>query len=124
MIMIQKSDLKPISYAEFGEILSRLEEQVKDSGIKFDLIIPILRSGAFTGMHLASKLKVKNILPAQYKYEFLPEETITKKFEFPKLNYELAQNPNVLICDSNTVFGAIAAKVIQGIKQKYPSSKI
>lgn len=122
--MIQKSDLRQIDYREFGEILAKLEKQVVDSEVEFDLIVPILRSGAFTGMHLASKLKIKNILPAQYKYEFLPKETIIKKFDFPELNYELPDNCNILICDSNAVFGEIAKKVIADIKSNYPNSKI
>lgn len=128
--MILKSDLKQITYQEFGEILDSLEKRIvsycQQNSLKFDLIVPILRSGAFTGMHLASKLKIKNILPTQYKYEFNPnkEGEIVKKFELPKLCYELPESINILITDSNTVFGAIAQKVINDVKGKFPKSKI
>jgi len=126
--MILKEDLKEISYGGFGNILQKLTVSIKsyceEKSVAFDLIVPILRSGAFTGMHIASKLKIKNILPVQYKYEYLPKETIVKKFEFPELLFKLPELPNILICDSNTVFGAIAILAITDVKDKYPNSKI
>lgn len=126
--MIQKSDLKQISYQEFGEILAQLEKQVvaycEETNTKFDLVVPILRSGAFTGFHLASKLQISNILPAQYKYEYQPKEHCVKKFEFPKLLFDLPETPNILITDSNTVWGGIAEKVISDVASKYPNAKM
>ena len=62
--------------------------------LQFQLIVPILRSGAFTGMHIASQLRVNYILPAQYKYHYFPTETIEKKIEFPKLTYNRPENIN------------------------------
>lgn len=128
MALIKKSDLRQITYGEFGEMLAKLENQVvnycKENEVKFDLIVPILRSGAFSGFHLASKLSVSNILPAQYKYEYEPSERCIKKFEFPELLFELPDSPNILITDSNTVWGGIAEKVIKDVKKKYPSSKV
>lgn len=126
--MTKRDDLRQISYQEFGVILAKLEKQVKDyctnNNLRFDLIVPILRSGGFPGLHLASKLKIMNILPAQYKYEYLPEESIVKKFEFPNLVHELPQTLNILVTDSNTVWGAIARKVVEDVVTKFPSSTI
>lgn len=122
--MIQKSDLRQITYQEFGEILGNLEKQVVDCEVKFDLIVPILRSGAFTGFHLASKLQISNILPAQYKYEYLPKERMVKKFELPELLFDLPEKANILITDSNTVWGGIAKQVIKDIGSKYPKAKL
>jgi len=124
MDKIRKEELRPISYAEFGKLLDRLTDQVAASGVRFDLIVPILRSGAITGMHLASKLGVTNTLPAQYKYVYEPEETIVKKFEFPKLDFEVPEDANILVADTNTVWGGIARKVIQDVQTCWPKASI
>jgi len=128
MSKIVKEDLRKISYQEFDVILGRLTDQIKSyitaHNMSFELIVPILRSGAFTGMHLASQLQIKNILPVQYKYKYLPVEVIEKKFEFPKLLYPIPENSNILIVDSNTVFGGIANMVIGDVKKQFPKARL
>ncbi|HUQ85115.1 MAG TPA: phosphoribosyltransferase [Candidatus Limnocylindrales bacterium] len=125
---IQREDLREMSYQEFGELLNtltkKIEEYVLKNNLKIDLVVPILRSGGFTGLHLASKLKIINILPAQYKYIYSQEIKIEKKFDFPKLNFTLPPNRNILIVDSNTVHKKIAAKVITDVYDLYPMAKL
>lgn len=124
MHKITRSSLRQISYAEFGQILIDLTHQITASGIKFDLLVPILRSGSFTGMHLASKLNITNILPAQYKYVYEPRVEIIKKFDAPKLHFTLPAKPNILITDTNTVGGNLATHVINDVLASYPNARI
>lgn len=125
---ILKSDLRHITYAEWDIILRRLTHQITDyckvNAVNFDLVVPILRSGGFTGLHLASKLGVTNILPLQYKYIYKPEEHIIEKFEPPKLNFPILEEAHILIADSNTVWGGIATRAIEEIHSLYPKAKL
>ena len=125
---IQRSELKEMSYQDFGELVNIVTEKIQkyaqDNELHFHLIVPILRSGAFTGLHIASKLKITNILPAQYKYSYTPTVTIDKKFDFPKLQYTIPQNANILIVDTNTVHKRIATKVIQDVQELYPKATL
>jgi hypothetical protein len=69
---MDRTDLVPLTYAELGTILDQLTARVAAhcdaTGTRYDLVAPILRSGAFTGMHLASRLGIVRTLPLQYKY--------------------------------------------------------
>ena len=126
--MIRKEELYQIGYGDFEKILNNLtlsvEKYFNSVNQKIDLIVPILRSGAFTGIHLASKYKITNILPVQYKYIYHPKEKIIRKFSFPTLLFSLPTNPNILITDSNTVTAGIAKIVIKSISKKYPKANI
>lgn len=121
---VGKTELRRISYAEFGIILNKLTRKLKKSGIKFDLVVPILRSGAVTGVHLASKLGVTNLLPAQYKYIYEPERKMVKKFNFPKLRYPVPDKAKILVTDTNVISGSQAQRVIFDVRKKYPQAKI
>lgn len=126
---IKHLDLRQISFQEFGDLLVILETKIKkylsDNKLEnFDLIVPILRSGGFPGLYLASKLKTHNILPAQYKYIYKPDEKIIKKFDFPKLNFYLPLIPNILIVDTNTVYGTLATHVIEDVCNLYPQANL
>jgi hypothetical protein len=125
---IKRSDLQEMSYQEFGELLDVVTEKIQKYTVNkkfcFQLIVPILRSGAFTGLHLASKLKITNILPAQYKYSYTPTVTIDKKFDFPPLLYTIPKKSNILIVDTNTVHKRIANKVINDIRELYPDAHL
>lgn len=127
--MIKKEDLRQIAYAEWGLILDKLMlsliQYSTDNNMCFDVIAPILRSGGFTGLHIASKMKIKHILPIQYKYFYKPTETIKKMFEIPKmLELDETKVSNILITDSNTVSGGIANIVIDEIHKFFPKSNL
>lgn len=125
---IQHGDLKQISYGEFGVLLEKIthsiSEYFNDRDQKIDLIVPILRSGMITALHISSKLKITNLMPAQYKFVYSPKEKLVKKFEFPRLHFEIPQNGNILIVDSNTVFGGTAKSVISDTKKNFPQAHI
>jgi len=125
---IQHSDLKQISYDEFAVLLDKITHSIteyfSDRDRKIDLIVPILRSGMITALHISSKLKITNLMPAQYKYDYFPKEKLVKKIEFPKLNFEVPPNGNILIVDSNTVFGGTAKSVISDTKKVFPQAHL
>ncbi|MGH9875607.1 MAG: hypothetical protein ACRD9S_24385 [Pyrinomonadaceae bacterium] len=67
---VKRENLRQLSYAEFGEILHLLTASVSDylarTGTKVDMVSPILRGGAITGMHLESHLAIVRTLPLQF----------------------------------------------------------
>lgn len=127
MSHIQKSDLRQISYQEFGQLLESLTQQITDyqhqRHLTFDLVIPILRSGAMAGIHLASKLNITHVLPVQYKYRYQPKEAILTLLQLPTPQYPIKPNSNILIADTNAVWGDLASKAIRDIHQQFPQAK-
>lgn len=124
MADIQKSDLVAISYAEFGDMLDRLTNQIIESGVKFDLVVPILRSGGMTGMHVAAKLQVENILPVQYKRVYESDVHVVNKFEMPKLTYALPAEASILVVDTNTAKGRTASRALHDLRAVYPDAQL
>ncbi len=126
--VIRKSDLLRVSYAEFGTMLDRLAQSVSNavlsSGGNYDVIVPILRSGAFTAAHLAANLHNTNMLPAQYKSDPRVEGGLVKKFQFPELCYEIPATPQILVVDSASVSGLVSRRVVDDIRQLYPQAAI
>ena len=73
---INRSDLRMLSYTEFGCLLDALTANVAsvcaERQLRIDVVAPILRSGGITGCHLASKLDVNAMMPLQYKHTYDP----------------------------------------------------
>lgn len=74
MGMYNKDDLVAISYQEFGNTMDKIVNQIKDyenkHGMKFNVIVPLLRSGAFCAFHIAARLEIKDIIPVYYMYKW------------------------------------------------------
>jgi GNAT superfamily N-acetyltransferase/hypoxanthine phosphoribosyltransferase len=125
--VIQKSDLRSLSYAEFGQLLDTLADRVAEfcveRGIRIDVVVPILRSGAFPGCHLASKLSVTDILPLQYKHTYNCERPIHQNYALPVPIRDLS-HCTLLMADTNTVTGEIARRAAADIRQRWPAVTI
>jgi hypoxanthine phosphoribosyltransferase len=125
---IRKTDLRLLNYAEFGQFLGTLTENVlavcREHRIRIDAVAPILRSGAFTGCHLASKLKVVDIVPLQYKHTHDSARPIDRRYRPLKPTWDLADNATVLVADTNTVTGEIARLAAADIRAIWPNSTI
>jgi len=123
MGMYKKDDLIQIDYAEFGKTMDILTKKIADyqmaHNIKFDLVVPLLRSGAFPAFHIAARLEIKEILPMYYMYE---HGQIVKRLETPKLTRSIKSNPNILICDSCLSSGTTYKTVINELKTLYPNA--
>ena len=48
------SDTNPMNYQEFEQIMEKLVQKIKDSKIKFDAVVPILRNGAIPATIIAN----------------------------------------------------------------------
>ena len=122
---MDRNDLRQLTYAEFGAMLDRLTERVAHDltarGGRVDVVAPILRSGAFTGMHLAAKLGVQQTLPLQYKHG---KEGIERGFVPPMPIVALPEQPVIMLADTNTVTGAIATRAIVDLLTLYPRATI
>jgi hypothetical protein len=124
---IRKSDLCLLGYAEFGQLLETLTENVRvlcrERSIRIDAVAPILRSGAFPGCHLASKLGVVDVLPLQYKHTYDPVNPIHRHHGVPKLTRDLS-GAVILLADTNTVTGEIAQRAAADLRAAWPKSTI
>jgi hypoxanthine phosphoribosyltransferase len=124
---VAKEDLHQLSYGEFGELLDVLVQHVRtvcqEQGIRIDAVAPILRSGAFPGCHLASKLGVTDILTLQYKHTYDPSQPV-RSYRDPIIPHCLAADATILLADTNTVTGEIARRAVADIRAVLPECRI
>ena len=122
---LTRSALRSLSYAELGEILERLTGRVRRhlraTRGRVELVAPILRSGAVTGLHLASKLGVTRVLPLQFKHR---ETAIERLFAPPLLASPPPRRPTILLCDTNTVRAEIARLAVAELLALYPGATL
>ncbi|MCD4694521.1 phosphoribosyltransferase [bacterium] len=126
------SDTNHMDWAEFGKILNtliqKLDDYQKKNNMKFDIVAPILRSGGIPATAIANRFKIMLFLPIQMKYIY--DENDPTKVEhkqmisLPELLQKTPNNPNILVCETNTGSGESANKSIALIKEKYPTSTI
>lgn len=121
-----------MDWSEFGKILNvliqKLDDYQKEHTIRFDIVAPILRSGGIPATAIANKFKITRLLPVQVKYVY--DENDPSKIEhkqmlsLPEILQDTPENPNILVCETNTGSGDSAKKSIALIKEKYPVSTI
>ena len=89
---INRSDLRTLSYTEFGCLLDALTANVVSAcakrQLRIDVVAPILRGGGITGCHLAAKLGVNAMMPLQYKHTYDPARPIRRQFSLPDFTAE------------------------------------
>jgi len=124
MGIYNKEDLVQISYQEFGETMDVITQALvsyqKAKGIKFNLIVPLLRSGAFPAYHIAAHLEIKETMPVYYMYE---HEKIVKRLEIPKTTRALPNDLHILICDSCLTSGTTLKSATEDLKLLMPNAK-
>lgn len=126
------SDTNHMDWAEFGKILNTLIQKLDDyqkiHNMKFDIVAPILRSGGIPATAIANRFKIMRFLPVQVKYVYDkndPSKVEHKQMlSFPEILQDTPNNPNILVCETNTGSGKSAKKSIALIKEKYPTSTI
>jgi len=125
---IRKEELRPLSYAEFGQLLDELTWKVlaacREHDIRIEAVAPILRSGAFPGCHLASKLGVADVLPLQYKHTYDPSCPVHTCHRSPILTHGISLKAAILLTDTNTVTGEIAQHAAADIRAVLPGCRI
>jgi hypothetical protein len=125
---INRSDLRILSYTEFGRLLDALTANVvsacTERQLRIDVVAPILRSGGITGCHLASKLGVNAMMPLQYRHTYDPARPIRRQFSIPTLRAEPQDPVVVLMADTNTVTGEVARYAARDLRMKWPASTI
>jgi len=127
----KKEDFKRMNWDDYGKILDALYEKVKkyvgDNNLKIDVVVPILRGGAYPGAYLAYRLHLLRIIPVQYKYFFkdgdLSKIKLKRLLDFPK-DVKLPKRPTFLLAEQNMCFGLTATKAAEHLKEKYPDCKI
>src|ERR1700722_14163658 len=116
-----KEDTNPMSWEEYGHVVQTLLEKICATGLSFDAIAPVLRSGGIPGNALAIRLQITRIIPLQFKYQGHPAKLeqmdSTPRQSMPGL-------PNILICENNTSTGGTAQAAIARLKMMYPESNL
>jgi hypothetical protein len=125
----RKSDFKKLRWEEYGKILEELFKKVskyiKEKNIEIDVVVPILRGGAFPGTFLAFKFHLLRILPVQYKYFFEGRELVLKKlFGLSKFDFKEKENPVFLLVENNHCFGLTAETAAKDLKAEFPNCRI
>jgi len=123
-MIFDHSHINPMSWDEFDEIIDSIVQKIKDSGIQYDAVTPILRSGGIPAMMIANKLKIIPTIPIQVKYKYNP--TVVETLIEPQCpnNKPVNEIRNILVVDANTGSGQSAELVSSLVKQKFPNSKI
>jgi len=124
------SDFRQITWEQYEKALvlleSRLTALIKERGLKIHAVVPILRGGAIPGQYLGYKLGVLRFMPVQYKYFKEGSEYKIKKIGSAVLEpgFEIKDGETILVAENNHCFGTTAKKVVEDLKEEYPSSKI
>ncbi len=124
----KKDGFTRISWNNYEKVLQVLLEKIKgylkEDNEKIDIVVPILRGGAFPGTYLAYKLNQIRIAPVQYKY-FIDKGKIElrRMLVMPK-DLSLPEKPVILLVENNHCFGLTATTAAKDIKEKFPKAKI
>lgn len=117
-------DVNQMSYYEFEQIMQTLVSTIQDSGIKFEAVVPVLRTGAIPATIIAYKLNIINMLPIQVKYDY----TINKPNQLLPLvlplDNKLITPANILVVEANTHSGTSAEMVHTIVKNSLPTAHI
>lgn len=121
MKIYTKDDTNPMSWAEYGAVVQTLLDKVRASGVSFDAIALILRSGGIPGSTLAINLQITRIIPLQFKYMSDPARLETRNLEPAQ---PTTDRLNILICENNTSTGGTAQAAVAQLKRMFPQSKL
>ncbi len=118
-------DLNPMTYDEYATAVARLTGKLRTycimREVRFDIIVPILRSGAIPAGIIAHHLDIQHFLPVQVYHE---GRGLKQVFTMPRMLDLSLTAPNILICDNHTVSGAVARRSIELVRESVPDSKI
>src|SRR6185437_7062490 len=109
MRIFTKDDINPMSWDEYGANVKTLLNRVCASGVAFDAIAPIMRSGGIPGNLLAIRLQITRIIPLQFKYMSQPSR-LEPMHSLP--SQPTTDRLNILICENNTSSGGTAQAAI------------
>jgi hypoxanthine phosphoribosyltransferase len=114
-------DTNPMSWDEYGAAVQTLLDRVRATGLSFDAISPIMRSGGIPGNVLAIRLQITRIIPLQFKY--LSDPARLEQIN-PAPPPSIAGQPNILICENNTSTGGTAQAAIARLKMMFPQGRL
>lgn len=113
-----------MTWSEFGTICDKLVSDIKNSGIKFDAITPILRSGMIPATIIANKLQILNILPVQVKCVHNPNDVKQMLPIMKPMDSNFPSNPKILVVEANTFSGKSATKVYEILKSEFANVEL
>ncbi len=120
------SDVHPMDYAEYGKamdtLIRKIEQYTKKTGVTFDIIAPILRSGGIPGAMIAIHFNIVAMLPIQLKR--LPGSMEPVEVIVTKLNWGVPSKPTILVCENNTGHGTTGRKAMRLMRKKYPDARL
>lgn len=118
-------EIKNLNYKEIKESCKRIANQIKEKGIRIDIVLPILKGGMNIGALIANELDIDAFAFIQTKSA--ESNKANAKLKKPVIvgfiNVEDLEGKNVLICDDIFDTGRSMELVEKEIK-KYKPQKI
>ncbi len=108
------SDLNPMSWEEFGEILSTLKSRIVSSKTQHDVFVPILRSGAMPCYSLAIGLGITKIAPLFKKGTGYVTNAEGESY--------LKGANHILVCETNVHSGKTVNSALQYLADSFPNA--
>jgi hypoxanthine phosphoribosyltransferase len=123
MKIYSKADTSPMSWEEYGTVINKLFDRLVESGLRFDAMAPIIRSGSIPGSVLAIRLRIVRVIPLQFKYWHNPTR-LEQMISMPSGCQQVTDPRSILICENNTSTGNTARAAVQLLKEHFPKSKL
>lgn len=105
-------------------LMQKVEGYLKETDVKPDAIIPILRAGMIPATYLAYRLHILRILPVQYKYFYEDGNLVLKKLLSLPSETKLPKKPTLLLVECNHCFGITAKTAAEDLKKQFPDSTL
>ncbi len=120
------ADTNKMSWDEFGDIFktltTKVDEYRQESGVEFDVVAPLLRSGGIPGMMLAVHLRVINVMPVQFKWHYHPSR-LEQMLKLPEPINPMPRQANILVCEGNTASGETSVSGVKLLKRRFPEAR-
>lgn len=113
--------MKKLTFEEVIQNTEELANKIKSSGYQPDYLIGIATGGLFPLALLAKDLQIKNILTISTESKGEGEQKEVRIIYHPKLNLD---NKKLLLIDEITESGITLNKILQKMKEIYPTSEI
>lgn len=124
----KRDGFRRLTWSEYEEVLQvllkKIQDYLKKNKHQIDIVVPILRGGAFPGIYLAYKLNIIRIVPVQYKYFFNNGKIELRKMLGLPNDLALPENATILLVENNHCFGLTAETAGKDIRQQFPKATI
>ncbi len=118
------SHTNPMGWDEFHHIVETVIARLRASGVVFDAVVPLLRSGAIPAVMIANKLRIIPIIPLQLKYDYAAGMVAVKTPPVVPPGLDAAAPLNLLVVECNTNTGQSATQAQKLLAATFPAATL